>query len=103
MKNVKQIALGLMVGAMAIGFSSFTNSKPVHKKGQFANYVFVHPAANANDAKAQYIYDSTPGSCTNSSNSCKATWSQSAIPAEGDNPASDATLVSRVQGTYQAN
>lgn len=26
MKNVKQIALGLMVGAMAIGFSAFTNA-----------------------------------------------------------------------------
>ncbi|MES2376671.1 MAG: hypothetical protein V4553_08835 [Bacteroidota bacterium] len=26
MKNLKQIAFGLLVGAMAIGFSSFTNS-----------------------------------------------------------------------------
>jgi hypothetical protein len=26
MKNFKQVALGLMVGAMAIGFSSFTNA-----------------------------------------------------------------------------
>jgi hypothetical protein len=27
MKNFKQIAFGLLVGAMAIGFSAFTNAK----------------------------------------------------------------------------
>ena len=31
MKNFKQIAFGLMIGAMAIGFSAFTNAKNNNK------------------------------------------------------------------------
>ena len=103
MKNFKKIAFGLLVGIMAIGFSAFTNAKVTPKNGQLTNYIFVHPAANSNGAKSQYIYDSTPGGCNTSTNLCRATWSQSEVPDEGDNPASDATLVSTSSGTYQAN
>lgn len=41
MKNLKTIALGLMVGAMAIGFSSFTNT-PVKKSAKhYAKLGFI--------------------------------------------------------------
>lgn len=54
MKNFKQIALGLIVGAMAIGFSSFTNNKSVataktnaaHKFSITSNYL-VQPSLDS--------------------------------------------------------
>jgi hypothetical protein len=39
MKNFKQIAFGLMIGALAIGFSAFTNAKNVNK-AKFADQWF---------------------------------------------------------------
>jgi len=38
MKNFKKIALGLLVGTMAIGFSAFTNAKPA--KSKFATFYY---------------------------------------------------------------
>lgn len=54
MKNFKQIALGLLVGAMAIGFSSFTNSHNLKttlpnkavKKGMITDNFLVQPSLN---------------------------------------------------------
>jgi len=37
MKNFKQIAFGLLVGAMAIGFSAFTNAKTFASGDVFVN------------------------------------------------------------------
>jgi hypothetical protein len=51
MKNFKQLALGLLVGALAIGFSAFTNAKHVnHKKVDMQWYQYtgtVQDAAHA--------------------------------------------------------
>lgn len=92
MKNLKQIALGLMVGALAIGFSAFTNSKAT--KAGFGSYTFVHPVHSASNLRTDYIFRADPDDCTQSVNNCKAVWTQSTAPAEGDNPASNA-----VEGT----
>lgn len=54
MKNFKQIALGLIVGAMAIGFSSFTNAK------RSGTYLFVHPVHSTSNTKADYTFVSSP-------------------------------------------
>jgi hypothetical protein len=53
MKNFKQIAFGLLVGALAIGFSAFTNAKKVMTtKATIAKYSItannlVQPAADS--------------------------------------------------------
>jgi len=37
MKNFKHLALGLMVGALAIGFSSFTNARKLSAGDEYGN------------------------------------------------------------------
>jgi hypothetical protein len=44
MKNFKQIAFGLIIGAMAIGFSAFTNAKQT----KFAGTLFYNQATQQN-------------------------------------------------------
>ncbi|TRW21937.1 hypothetical protein FMM05_19300 [Flavobacterium zepuense] len=103
MKNSYKFALGLLVAVLAIGFSAFKNNEQPEKKKVFANYTFVHSAANNNNARTQFTYDPTPGGCSTSSNTCRGVWSQSEAPEEGDNPAADAVFVSPTTGTYQPN
>jgi hypothetical protein len=45
MKNFKKIALGLVVGAIAIGFSSFTNVHGV-KKSSFTTHYYTNNGTN---------------------------------------------------------
>ena len=56
MKNFKNIAFGLMVGALAIGFSAFTNIKKVAAGDQYGN-----------TSNGQYtaITNYDPGNCQN--------------------------------------
>jgi hypothetical protein len=103
MKNFKQIAFGLMVGAMAIAFSAFTTG-PSKSKNGLANYVFTHPAHSNSDTKVDYIYESDPNGCSQSTtNICTAQWSQSTAPTNGQQPSTSATEVSGSQslGNYQ--
>lgn len=103
MKNLKQIALGLIAGAMVIGFSSFVNG-PIKSKKGFTTYVFTHPVHSNSDTRADYIYSSDPNGCAQSSvNICTAEWSQSTAPADGQQPAPSATELagSQVKGNYQ--
>jgi hypothetical protein len=99
MKNLKQIALGLMVGALAIGFSAFTNSKAT--KAGFGSYTFVHPVHSSSNLRTDYIFRADPDDCTQSVNNCKAVWTQSTAPAEGANPASNAVEGTITPGNYQ--
>ncbi|MDB5086743.1 MAG: hypothetical protein JWR09_737 [Mucilaginibacter sp.] len=52
MKNVKQIAFGLIIGLMAIGFSAFTNAKP--NKSKFTTFYY-----GLNHAGDTYIRSTT--------------------------------------------
>ncbi|MES2274980.1 MAG: hypothetical protein V4592_03080 [Bacteroidota bacterium] len=61
MKNFKQIAFGLIVGALAIGFSAFTNAKP--SKAKFATTFY-----SLNQAGTTY----TNAGTTDPSASCHA-------------------------------
>jgi hypothetical protein len=99
MKNFKQIALGLMIGAMAIGFSAFTNAKS--NKARFGSYTFVHITHSASNLRTDYIFRGTPDDCVASANNCKAVWTQTAVPSEGDNPATNAVESSITPGDYQ--
>jgi hypothetical protein len=89
MKNFKQIAFGLLVGALALGFSSFTNAK------RSGTYLFVHTVHSTSNTKADYTFVTDPNDCSfSSSDICTAQWMQSAAPAPGSSPAADATQVS---------
>ncbi len=99
MKNLKEIALGLVVCAMAISFSAFKNAKTTNSG--FASYTFVHPAHSSSNLRTDYIFRADPDDCTQSVNNCKAVWSQSTAPAEGDNPATTAVEGTITPGNYQ--
>lgn len=76
MKNFKQIALGLMVGAMAIGFSAFTNAPVKHN---FATRYWV------NDGSGNYVLLSTPPDLTKCRNTspveCAVESTDASIPS----------------------
>ncbi|WP_428327903.1 hypothetical protein [Mucilaginibacter sp.] len=87
MKNFKQIAFGLMIGALAIGFSAFTNAKNVNK----AKFATVYYGLNhAGTTYAREVADPSDD-CTAQSNlkDCTisypsdqgASFSASSIPA----------------------
>jgi hypothetical protein len=86
MKNFKQIALGLMVGAMAIGFSSFTNAS---KKDVADWYLPKSTIAIGTPAASNFSnYDATtaqndPGSCGGVLNVCAAHFPVTTSPATG--------------------
>jgi hypothetical protein len=46
MKNFKQIAFGLLVGALAIGFSAFTNASKSVKASKFTTYYYTNDGSN---------------------------------------------------------
>ncbi|WP_158993862.1 hypothetical protein [Mucilaginibacter sp. L196] len=97
MKNFKKIALGLLVGALAIGFSSFTNAK------RNTTYTFAHIAHSTSNTKADYKYRGDLAGCDESTNICTADWSQSTVPTENSNPSPSASEVDTNPGDYQGN
>jgi len=99
MKNFHKVVMSLAVGAMAIGFSAFTNAKS-HKLG-LTDYTFTHPAHSTSNLPSDYVYHANPAGCNESSDICKSVWSQSTAPAEGSAPASGATQISVENGDYR--
>jgi hypothetical protein len=79
MKNFQKLVLGLIVGAMAIGFSSFTNAKVV-KKSKFTTYYYTN---NGTDYVAA-------GTSQPSSADCSGTSSQYCIVSSSTNLDADA-------------
>jgi len=81
MKNLKTIALGLVVGAMAIGFSSFTNAHKSIKKGLTDYQFFRKLTAPAHShANADYEYRPNGGCVTNTGTDCDANFLQASAP-----------------------
>jgi hypothetical protein len=101
MKNFKQIALGLMVGAMAIGFSAFTTANNSNikikrnAKGQIINvtasyYRIPADASTSTDLNAShYEYEDGPLSgCNAGSDICSSQWTTTNAPSAGESPSS---------------
>ncbi|MDT3401052.1 hypothetical protein [Mucilaginibacter terrae] len=99
MKNFKQIALGLLVGTMAIGFSSFTNSKNtsvIHKDvdGKIISVTskyFRLPAfaSNTQDTDpSHYVFSNAlDADCnTGTNNICSSQWTTDVAPTNGQSP-----------------
>ena len=96
MKNFKKIAFGLLVGAMAIGFSAFTsastNTAKVTRdaKGKIISVTtyFYNKDGNASDKSASnFVYSDGAGAgCNSSSNECQAEWTTTNMPTNGQSP-----------------
>ncbi|MBB6131717.1 hypothetical protein [Mucilaginibacter lappiensis] len=97
MRNFKQVALGLIAGALAIGFSAFTNPS---SNNRLTTYTFAHPAKSTSNNRTDFVYRSNLAGCSSSANICTGDWSQTAAPAEGANPAINATPVTVNSGNY---
>jgi hypothetical protein len=69
MKNFKQITVGLMIGAMAIGFSAFTSAE------RFNSSFYVYTSSSTAQADIQNInnYVSATNACVSGSNVCGVT------------------------------
>jgi len=97
MKNFTKVALALMVGVLAIGFSAFTNAKS--HRGGLTNYTFAHPAHDSGNSASDYVYHAVLAGCSPSSDICTSVWAESSTPAEGSNPTG--TQVSIDNGDYR--
>lgn len=100
MKNFKQIAFGLLVGAMALGFSAFTNANnsglKIHRdaKGRILSVTatYFRKAANASTSTdmtaSHYVFSSSPlATCnTGTSNICQSEWTTANAPSNGQTP-----------------
>ncbi|QHS55266.1 hypothetical protein GWR56_06820 [Mucilaginibacter sp. 14171R-50] len=98
MKNFKQIAFGLMVGALAIGFSAFTtaNSSSIKynkdAKGKIisvsALYYNISGDPTSTDPDNFIFRDgTTPAACSTLSNKeCQATWTTTNTPHNNQSP-----------------
>lgn len=85
MHNTKKIAIALMVGAMAIGFSAFKN---VAKKTQLSTFRYYSTSGTVGDTNpADYVYqDNGTDLCTSSSKECSAEWTTTNAPSPGQTP-----------------
>jgi len=101
MKNFKKIAFGLLVGALAISFSAFTNA---HKAtSTTARYYNQRADHNASTNPADFVFiDNDVDLCTSSTTKqCSAQWSTDNAPVEGQTP-SDAGTPMLVSGSSTA-
>jgi hypothetical protein len=92
MKNFKQIALGLMVGAMAIGFSAFTNAK---RDVKIITYYKTIPTTPASDPTSYKFYNGDR--CLPSGVLCTAQWDIGSNPT----PTVDGTALPASGVTFQ--
>ncbi len=89
MKNFKQIAFGLLLSALVIGFSAFTNAPQKIRKNDQANYRFYNRSgAIGNQSASNFVYDGgMENLCsTNPNAECTAVWTTSNTPSIGQSP-----------------
>jgi hypothetical protein len=85
MKNLHKLVLGLMVGAMAISFSAFTNA---HSRLSSTNR-YYNTVGTLNDTNpADFVYiDGAEDDCTHSTTKeCSAEWTTTNMPTSGQTP-----------------
>lgn len=86
MKNFKQIAFGLLVGAMAIDFSAFTSGPEKLAAGQFRFYNIS--GVPGDQTASNFVYrGGTDALCdANLSTECSAVWTVDNTPSTGQSP-----------------
>jgi hypothetical protein len=115
MKNFKKIALGLLVGAMAISFSAFTNANShslktsKNSKGQttYMEYYYRALPGGHDTNPADYIYSTNPGNGCNSKSGdvCQAEFTTTNPPVDGSAPSGSPSYDtgSDVSGDWNGN
>ncbi|MCU1483189.1 MAG: hypothetical protein JWQ19_3975 [Subtercola sp.] len=85
MKNFKQIAFGILVCALAIGFSSFTNAskRVVSTTNRYYNVTGI---ASSNPADFKYVDGLEDDCISNPTDQCTAQWSTTNVPTAGETP-----------------
>lgn len=120
MKNFKQIAFGLMVGALAIGFSAFTTKNSAGMKirrdanGKVLSVVASYYrlpafASNVSDTDpSHYKFSTSPrAGCNAASDICSTEWQTDNAPTNGQSPVAAGSPVfssdDAGQGIYNGN
>ena len=86
MHNTKKVAIALLVGAMAIGFSAFKNAP---KKSMNTTARYYSTSGIVGDLNpAHFVYDggATDDCVSNPSDECTAEWSTTNAPVLGETP-----------------
>jgi len=99
MKKFQKLALGLMVGAMAIGFSAFTNAKVVSKSKGTTYYYYTNDGTNYNYAGTSAPADNCSGS---SSAYCIVQTTTSGLPTQFSNTNPDHYSITRSEDSSLA-
>jgi hypothetical protein len=100
MKNLKKIALGLMVGGMAIGFSAFTNAPKKSHLGTTTDRYYNNNGGVATTDPSKFIYEGSDNCVTDPSSQCSVEWTTANAPTLGQTP-SQAGSPSIVSGSAQ--
>lgn len=99
MNNLKKLALGLLVGAIAIGFSAFKSSE----KAKFAQEVFYNISGTQSNIASNYVYR-PDGDCSPASlKVCSATWNYTGTLTEGANPNGSKVSTTDSPGQWDGN
>src|ERR1700759_2995939 len=87
MKNFKQIAFGLLVGALAIRFSAFTNAKPKAQRGLLSTFRYYNNNGGvATSDASKYIYEGSDNCISDPSSECSVEWTTTNPPSDGQTP-----------------
>ncbi|WP_316753294.1 hypothetical protein [Pedobacter gandavensis] len=101
MNNLKKLALGLSVGAMAIGFSAFKSSENANAK--FAPQKFYNTTGVQSNDPLDYQYR-PDGACESlPAAACSALWNHSGTLSEGAHPDGSKVSTTDAIGTYDGN
>ncbi|RQO74518.1 hypothetical protein DBR43_03765 [Pedobacter sp. KBW06] len=101
MNNLKKLALGLSVGAMAIGFSAFKST--VNANAKFAQQKFYNTTGTQSTDPKDYEYR-PDGACESlPAAACSAVWNYSGTLSEGDHPNGSRVSSNDEIGTWNGN
>jgi hypothetical protein len=100
MKNFKNIAFGLMVGALAIGFSSFTSASVKNHRGITTARYYNNNGGLATSDPTKYIFEGTDNCVSDPSSECSLEWTTSNAPSVGQTPSQAGSPVA-VSGSSQ--
>lgn len=101
MKNFQKLALGLIVGAMAIGFSAFKSSENANSK--FAQQKFFNTTGIQSNNPLDYQYRPDGGCESLPAAACSATWNYSGTLTEGAHPNGSKVSTTDAIGSYDGN
>lgn len=101
MKNLKKLALGLLVGAMAIGFSAFKSSADNNAK--LAQEVFYSKTGIQSTNPTDYYYRADADCNLTPAAACSAIWNYTGTLSEDSHPNGSKVSTTDRVGTWDGN